>query len=40
MPEFAARAGLLGGRAGWETVARPDGDSYGYSAHSGADEGI
>ncbi|MFG2918484.1 TIGR04222 domain-containing membrane protein [Kitasatospora sp. NPDC048298] len=40
LPEFAARAGLLSGRAARETVARTEGDSYGSSALSGDGEGV
>ncbi|MFF4816209.1 hypothetical protein ACFY2K_16645 [Kitasatospora sp. NPDC001309] len=39
VPEFAARAALLGGRAARETVARSEGDSFGHSALSGTGEG-
>ncbi|MGY3340109.1 uncharacterized protein (TIGR04222 family) [Streptomyces filamentosus] len=38
-PAFAARSGLLGGRALRETVARSEGDSYGASALSGGGGG-
>ncbi|MFF2747518.1 TIGR04222 domain-containing membrane protein [Kitasatospora sp. NPDC058048] len=40
VPEFAARAGMLGGRATRESVARSEGDSHGSSAHSGSGDGI
>ncbi|MEV7941903.1 TIGR04222 domain-containing membrane protein [Kitasatospora sp. NPDC088264] len=39
VPEFAACAGLLDGRATRDTVARSEGDSYGFSALSGGGDG-
>ncbi|MFD8009511.1 TIGR04222 domain-containing membrane protein [Streptomyces sp. NPDC058955] len=40
VPEFAARAGLFGGRAARETVAREEGDPYGRSALTGDGESV